>query len=153
MEVLYQNKLLTIALTIAFALLAGNFGSSVYMLNAPPVVVRADLSDFKAAYGVSPAAFQSWFTIHLNTGVGFYQTIRHEYQHYIQSALLTPFGAAIGYQWQHFVLGKDYYDNWFEIDARRVEHDGLNFKVFVWNTKELKLIMPGQYYYDLGVNE
>jgi len=151
MEVFYGNKLLTIALSIVFLLLCGNFSLSTYMLNAPPLVIRGDLSGAKVAYGSAPAAFQSLFTIHLNEKVGNYTTIRHEYQHYIQSALLTPFGAAIGYQWQRCILGKSYNENWFELDADRVREDGLMFDVFVWNTKELVTIIPGQYYFDLGV--
>ncbi len=60
----------------------------------------------------------------------------------MQCAILSPLGLSIAYSFEHYILGHDYNENWFELDAERVEHDDLIFKVFDWQTKKIMEVKP-----------
>ena len=47
---------------------------------------------------------------------------------------------AVCYGWQEFWNGYD--GNWFELDAYGTEGDGLEFRVFDWNSKEMMEVRP-----------
>ncbi|MDI9367549.1 MAG: hypothetical protein QM445_04270 [Thermotogota bacterium] len=145
MEELYRNPLLTIALSILALLMIGNSGIQLYMLNCPPILIEKDLTGTHVAYGfVGAAGYSLGPLIYLNptTEPTRYRVLRHEYQHYMQSALLSPLLFSIAYSFDEFILGHDYHENWFEIDAQRAEKDLISFKVFDWNLKKLVEINP-----------
>jgi len=51
-------------------------------------------------------------------------------------------GFSIAYSFEHYVMGHDYSENWFELDAERAEKNLISFKVFDWNLKKLVEINP-----------
>jgi hypothetical protein len=145
MEELYRNPLLTIALSILALLMIGNSGIQLYMLNCPPILIEKDLTQADVGYEFTGAAGYSLGPlIYLNptTEPTRYRILRHEYQHYMQTALLSPIGFALCYWGDQFILGHDYHENWFEIDAQRAEKDFISFKVFDWNLKKFIEINP-----------
>lgn len=145
MEELYRNPLLTIALSILALLMIGNSGIQLYMLNCPPILIEKDLTNAHVAYGFKGAAGYSLGPlIYLNptTEPTRYRVLRHEYQHYMQSAILSPLGFSIAYSFEHYVMGHDYSENWFELDAERAEKNLISFNVFDWNLKKLLEINP-----------
>ena len=145
MEELYRNPLLTIALSILALLMIGNSGIQLYMLNCPPILIEKDLTNAHVAYGfVGAAGYSLGPLIYLNptTEPTRYRVLRHEYQHYMQSAILSPLGFSIAYSFEHYVMGHDYSENWFELDAERAEKNLISFNVFDWNLKKLLEINP-----------
>lgn len=110
------------------------------MLNAPPVVVEREINHNGAAgclHWALPVIY-----INPTDPPTTSRVLRHEYQHYMQCAILSPLGVSIAYSFEHYILGHDYNKNWFELDAERVEHDDLVFKVFDWQTKQILEVKP-----------
>lgn len=140
-EELYSNPFLTIALTAIALFLVGNFGLQVYMLNGPPIVIEKDLSDSThGIYGLNGAAgfnFGPLIFINPTSQITYYRVLRHEYQHYMQCALLSPAGFSIAYLAEKYIWHHDYDSNWFELDAHRAESDKLSFNVYDWNFKTM----------------
>ena len=146
MHELYQNPLVTIALTLLALLMVGNSAIQVYMLNAPPILIEKDLRNITVGYGVVGAAgYNLGPLIYLHPTLDEatrYRIIRHEYQHYMQCAILSPIGFAASYWWEQYIAGHGYVNNWFELDAYGNENDGLEFKVFDWNSKQILEVKP-----------
>lgn len=145
MENLYHNPIVTAILTILALIVIGNSGLQIYMLNCPPILIEKDLTGAHVAYGfVGAAGYSLGPLIYLNpTDVPTTRRVlRHEYQHYMQGAILSPLGFSIAYSFEHYIMGHDYSQNWFELDAERVEHDDLIFKVFDWQTKQILEVKP-----------
>jgi hypothetical protein len=144
MESLYHNPILTAILTVTAFLLIANSGFQIYMLNAPPIVIEKDLTDIKTAYGRGAAGYSLGPLIYINpTDENTrYRVLRHEYQHYMQNAILSPLGFAFCYLWEQHVMGKPYQENWFELDAYRAEVDRLEFRIFDLNSKKILEVSP-----------
>ncbi len=144
MEELYRNPLLTIALSILALVMIGNSGLQLYMLNCPPVVIEKELSGIRTAYGSGAAAFTCGPLIYIDPTdeATRYRVLRHEYQHYIQNAILSPLGFAACYSWEQYIMGKPYHENWFELDAARAESGRIAFKIFDWNSKKILEVKP-----------
>lgn len=129
MENLYSNPLVTILLTVLALVMITNSGLQIYMLNGPPILIEKGLNHNGAAgYSLGPLIY-----LNPTEPATRYRVLRHEYQHYMQTAVLSPLGFAVCYGWQEFWNGYD--GNWFELDAYGTESDGLEFKVFDWNSK------------------
>lgn len=145
-EELYSNPFLTIALTAIALFLVGNFGLQVYMLNGPPIVIEKDLSDSThGIYGLNGAAgfnFGPLIFINPTSQITYYRVLRHEYQHYMQCALLSPAGFSIAYLAEKYIWHHDYDSNWFELDAYRAEVDRLEFRIFDLNSKKILEVRP-----------
>ena len=145
LENLYSNPLVTILLSVLALVMIGNSGLQIYMLNGPPILIEKDLTGIKTAYGFTgPAGFSLGPLIYLNPtdAPTTRRILRHEYQHYMQTALLSPLGFSIAYSFEHYIMGHDYSENWFEKDANRVEYDDLVFNVFDWQTKQIMEVKP-----------
>jgi hypothetical protein len=138
MESLYHNPILTVFLSLVASLIIGNSGLQLYMLNAPPIVVEKEF-DHNGAAGCLHWALPVIF-INPTEPATRYRVLRHEYQHYMQTAVLSPLGFAVCYGWQEFFNGYD--GNWFELDAYETEGDGLEFRVFDWNSKQILEVRP-----------
>jgi len=110
------------------------------MLNAPPIVIEKDLTETRVAYGfVGAAGYSLGPLIYINPtdDPTWHRVLRHEYQHYMQGAVLTPLGFGAAYSFDHYIIGHGYNENWFELDAERVERDDYELNIFYWNTKEI----------------
>ena len=145
MENLYHNPIITVILSVLALVFMANSGLQLYMLNCPPILIEKDLTNTHVAYGfVGAAGYSLGPLIYLNptTEPTRYRVLRHEYQHYMQGAILSPLGFSIAYSFEHYILGHDYNENWFELDAERVEYDNLVFKVFDWQTKQILEVKP-----------
>lgn len=64
-----------------------------------------------------------------------HRVLKHEYQHYMQSAVLTPIGFSLAYLFDEHILGHNYNENWFELDAERVERDDYKIDIFFGTQK------------------
>ena len=136
MDALYHNPILTVFLSLLAIIIIGNSGLQLYMLNAPPIVVEKEFAHNGAAgYSLGPFIY-----LNPTEPATRYRVLRHEYQHYMQTAVLSPLGFAVCYGWQEFWNGYD--GNWFELDAFRAEVDELEFKVFDWNLKGMMEVRP-----------
>ena len=145
MENLYHNPIITVILSVLALVFMANSGLQLYMLNCPPILIEKDLTNTHVAYGfVGAAGYSLGPLIYLNptTEPTRYRVLRHEYQHYMQGAILSPLGFSIAYSFEHYIMGHDYSQNWFEKDANRVEYDNLVFKVFDWQTKQILEVKP-----------
>ena len=147
METLYHNPIITAILTILALVVIGNSGLQIYMLNGPPILIEKDLTNIPVAHGFSGSAgyvHPILPIIYLNpTDVPTTRRVlRHEYQHYMQKAILSPLVFNIAYWFEDVILNVDYSQSWFEKDANRVEHDNLIFKVFDWQTKKILEVKP-----------
>jgi len=147
MENLYQNPIVTAVLTILALVVIGNSGLQIYMLNAPPILIEKDLTQTPVSHGFTGAAGYSspiFPIIYLNpTDVPTTRRVlRHEYQHYMQKAILSPLVFNIAYWFEDVILNVDYSESWFEKDANRAEKDDLIFKVFDWQTKKIMEVKP-----------
>jgi hypothetical protein len=136
MENLYSNPLVTILLSVLALVIICNSGLQIYMLNGPPILIEKDLNHNGAAgYSLGPLIY-----LNPTEPATRYRVLRHEYQHYMQTAVLSPLGFAVCYGWQKFFNGYD--GNWFELDAYGTEGDGLEFRVFDWNSKQILEVRP-----------
>ena len=145
LENLYSNPLVTILLSVLALVMIANSGLQIYMLNCPPILIEKDLTGAHVAYGfVGAAGYSLGPLIYLNPidVPTTRRVLRHEYQHYMQGAILSPLGLSIAYSFEHYIMGHGYTENWFELDAERVEHDDLIFKVFDWQTKKIMEVKP-----------
>jgi len=145
LENLYSNPLVTILLSVLALVMIGNSSLQIYMLNCPPILIEKDLTNTHVAYGfVGAAGYSLGPLIYLNptTEPTRYRVLRHEYQHYMQGAILSPLGFSIAYSFEHYIMGHGYTENWFELDAYGHENDGLEFKVFDWNSKQILEVKP-----------
>jgi hypothetical protein len=138
MDTLYHNPILTAILTIAAFLLIANSGLQIYMLNAPPVVVEREIN-YNGAAGCLHWALPVIY-INPTDPPTTSRVLRHEYQHYMQKAVLSPLVFNIAYCLEDALHGYD--GNWFELDAYAAENDGLEFKVFDWNLKQVLEVKP-----------
>ena len=155
MENLYSNPLVTILLTVLALVMIGNSGLQIYMLNGPPILIVKDLTttslppfeESSVSHGFTGAAGYSspiFPIIYLNpTDVSTTRRVlRHEYQHYMQKAILSPLVFNIAYWFEDVILNVDYSQSWFEKDAIRASGDDLIFKVFDWQTKKIMEVKP-----------
>jgi len=138
MDTLYHNPILTAILTIAAFLLIANSGLQIYMLNAPPVVVEREIN-YNGAAGCLHWALPVIF-VNPTDPPTTSRVLRHEYQHYMQKAILSPLVFNIAYCLEDALHGYD--GNWFELDAYGAEGDGLEFEVFDWNSKGMMEVRP-----------
>jgi len=138
MDTLYHNPILTAILTIAAFLLIANSGLQIYMLNAPPVVVEREIN-YNGAAGCLHWALPVIY-INPTDPPTTSRVLRHEYQHYMQKAVLSPLVFNIAYCLEDALHGYD--GNWFELDAYAAENDGLEFNVFDWNSKGMMEVRP-----------
>ena len=128
MENLYSNPLVTILLSVLALVMIGNSGLQIYMLNGPPILIEKELNHNGAAgYSLGPLIY-----LNPTEPATRYRVLRHEYQHYMQKAVLSPLVFNIAYCLEDALPGYD--GNWFELDAYGQEGDGLEFKVFEWNS-------------------
>jgi len=110
------------------------------MLNAPPIVIEKDLTGVHVSYGfIGAAGYSLGPLIYINptNEATWHRVLRHEYQHYMQCAVLTPLLFSASYSFDEFILGHNYNENWFELDANRVEKTDYDLNIFFWNTKEI----------------
>ena len=155
MENLYHNPIITAILTILACVVIANSGLQIYMLNGPPILIVKDLTttslppyeESSVSHGFTGAAGYSspiFPIIYLNpTDVPTTRRVlRHEYQHYMQKAILSPLVFNIAYWFEDVILNVDYSESWFEKDANRAEKDDLIFKVFDWQTKKIMEVKP-----------
>lgn len=138
MESLYHNPILTVFLSLLAIIIIGNSGLQLYMLNAPPVVIEKEF----AHNGATGCLHWALPIIYINPTdpPTTSRVLRHEYQHYMQKAILSPLVFNIAYCLEDALHGYD--GNWFELDAYRAEGDGLEFKVFDWNLKGMMEVRP-----------
>jgi len=133
MHDIYKNTLIVTLIAIAYSLGFVNFGMSTYMLNAPPIMIM-DECETCAGYSLGP-----FIVVDKSIRPEYYYTVaRHEYQHYMQQAVLTPAVLLISYSAEFVVFEKSYGDNIYEIDAFSKQDDGLVFKVFDLETLKIK---------------
>ena len=147
METLYHNPIITAILTILALVVIGNSGLQIYMLNGPPILIEKDLTNIPVAHGFSGSAgfiHPILPIIYLNptNEATTRRVLRHEYQHYMQKAILSPLVFNIAYWFEDVILNVGYSQSWFEKDANRVEYDNLVFKVFDWQTKQILEVKP-----------
>jgi hypothetical protein len=133
MESLYHNPILTVFLSLLAILVIGNSGLQLYMLNVPPIVVEKEF-DHNGAAGCLHWALSVIF-VNPTDPPTMGRVLRHEYQHYMQKAILSPLVFNIAYCLEDAMHG--YNSNWFEVDAYGAEKDGLEFRVFDWNLKQV----------------
>lgn len=124
-----------------------NFVVASAMLVLPPIVIETNLQDTPLWFGGTGAAgmsFGPFIFIHDGlTEASRERVLRHEYQHYCQTAVLTPLGMNLAYSLSslyRYNKHKDwylaYYHNRFEIDARRKQNDGKQFSYFFVEVKD-----------------
>jgi len=128
---------LVIVLSVLYAVASLNFGLSTYMLNGMPIVVEQDIAEM--SYGLIHAGgFSAGPFICIDSTDRpeiWHLVLRHEYQHYMQTAVLTPVGCGIAYSFEQLVHG--YENNWFEIEAYNAQFDDFVLDIFYWNSKEV----------------
>jgi hypothetical protein len=147
MENLYHNPIITAILTILALIVIGNSGLQIYMLNGPPILIEKDLTNIPVAHGFSGSAgfiHPILPIIYLNptNEATTRRVLRHEYQHYMQKAILSPLVFNIAYWFEDVILNVDYSESWFEKDAIRASGDNLIFGVFDWQTKKIMEVKP-----------
>ena len=147
MDALYHNPIVTAILTIVALVVIANSGLQIYMLNGPPILIVKDLTNVPVSHGFSGSAGYVdpiLPIIYLNPtdAPTTRRVLRHEYQHYMQKAILSPLVFNVAYWFEDVVLNVDYSQSWFEKDANRVDHDDLVFKVFDWETKKVLEVNP-----------
>ena len=133
MDNIYNNKFIVFSFVLLYSALFLNFGASTYMLNAPPIIIM-DECETCAGYSLGP-----FIVVDKSIRPEYYYTVaRHEYQHYMQQAVLTPAILFISYSAEFVLFGKSYGENIYEIDAFSKQDDGLVFKVFDLETLKIK---------------
>ena len=133
MHDIYKNTLIVTLIAIAYSLGFVNFGMSTYMLNAPPIMIM-DECETCAGYSLGP-----FIVVDKSIRPEYYYTVaRHEYQHYMQRAVLTPAVLFISYSAEFVLFGKSYGENIYEIDAFSKQDDGLVFEVFDFESLKIK---------------
>jgi len=133
MHNVYKNTLIVTLIAIAYSLGFVNFGMSTYMLNAPPIMIMDDCETC-TGYSVGP-----FIVVDKSIRPEYYYTVaRHEYQHYMQQAVLTPAVLLISYSAEFVIFGKSYGENIYEIDAFSKQDDGLVFEVFDFESLKIK---------------
>jgi hypothetical protein len=144
--------------SIAIRVLKGaagvNFAVSSYMLVGPPIVIEKDMSDYKTWLGSTGVNGLSWGPlIWLHDGLSEAtrtRVLRHEYQHFCQFAVLTPFGmwlvtgieGVFLYIKHEGDLREIYMDQWCEKDARKHQHDGLEFNYVLLTDGNTLFVRP-----------
>lgn len=119
----------------------GNFLVGSYMLVGPPLVIECDLSNYPTWMGgKGPSGMSSGPFIFIDENLSDARrerVLRHEYQHYCQTAVLTPAVMSLAYNLNNLMLFLRYQDAWavyldnvFEVDARKHQQDGLQFPYF-----------------------
>ncbi len=135
--------------------LGTNFIVSAYMWVAPPLVIETDLSQHKTLFfGTIPIRGRSEGPIiWVHDGLHDHQraiTLRHEYQHYCQTTVLTPLGTLGLVTLERLFLfirykgniGSVYYNQSLERNARKYQSDGLEFNHILWIDGELSFVRP-----------
>jgi len=136
MDNLYNSKLIVFSLALLYSILFLNFGLSTYMLNGPPVLIMDNTKNC-AGYAFSP-----FIVIDESAPNDYFYTIaRHEYQHYMQQAVLTPITFALSYLSEFVVFDKLYDKNIYEIEAYSKQNDGLEFNVFNLETFSIERVI------------
>ncbi len=136
METIYHNSFFVIALSIIYAIVSFNFGLSTYMLNGMPIIIEAEIPAYDSLIRAAGFSFGPVIWMEpTSRAEPWHMIVRHEYQHYMQTAVLTPIGASIAYSFEQLVHGYD--GNWFEIDAYNAQFKDYTLDVFYWNTKEI----------------
>jgi len=122
---IYNSKMVVFSLVLLYSALFLNFGLSTYMLNGPPILITDNTKNC-GGYALAP------FIVIDETAPSyyFYTIARHEYQHYMQQAVLTPMIFALSYSSEFIIFGKPYSKNLYEIEAYSKQNDGLIFDVF-----------------------
>lgn len=145
MEDLFGNKLLL----VTYVVLAINLALSAFMLTNDPILYTSDkpFSIIKEAGAFSCGPFIVVRENHAED----YEYLRHEYQHYINQAVLTPAVHSIIYLFEMlkgFIRYGDwkiaYANNSLERDAFVKQNDGIEFEVFDWNLKQKKTVIQGR---------
>ena len=136
MEHIYNNVFVNILLCVAYTVAFFNFGLSTYMLNGVPIVIESELPSLDcftkvAGFSLGPII---WAEPTSRAEV-WHMIVRHEYQHYMQTAILTPIGCGIAYSFEQLVHG--YPSNWFEIEAYNAQFEDYSLDIFYWNSKEV----------------
>lgn len=138
MENLYSNPLVTILLSVLALVIICNSGLQIYMLNGPPILIEKEF-DHNGAAGCLHWALPVIY-INPTDPPTTSRVLRHEYQHYMQKAILSPLVFNIAYCLEDALHGYD--KNWFEVDAFRAEKNLITFKVFDWNLKQVLEVKP-----------